>query len=300
MPTRISEIYTSPTWGLSVEIFPPKTSEGDTALFDNLDQLSRYRPAFISCTYGAGGSTSKRTVELCVEIQRRYDITATAHFTCMGGTREELLNWLKFAHESGIRNIMALRGDPAAGQAAFEPVSGGFRNAYELVSLIRESFDDLGIGVAGYPEKHPEAESLEADIQNLRRKVDLGADAVYTQLFYRNDYFFDFRERCRREGIEIPIVPGIMPITEFARIKRITSMCGAVIPEELARKLEAAKDDLPGQFEIGVDFAIAQCRELIESGVPGIHFYALNRSQACERILQAIGRSPQGSAMSQG
>ncbi len=292
MPTLISEIYTSPTWGLSVEIFPPKTSEGDAALFDNLDQLSRYCPAFISCTYGAGGSTSKRTVELCVEIQRRYNITATAHFTCMGGTRDELLNWLKFAHESGIRNIMALRGDPAAGQAAFQPVSGGFLHAHELVTLIRESFDDLGIGVAGYPEKHPEAENLEADIRHLRQKVDNGADAVYTQLFYRNDQFFVFRDRCRRAGIEVPIVPGIMPITEFARIKRITSMCGAVIPEELAKKLEAVQNDLPAQFEIGVEFATAQCRELIEAGVPGLHFYALNRSHACERILQAIGRSP--------
>ncbi|MDA1214978.1 MAG: methylenetetrahydrofolate reductase [NAD(P)H], partial [Planctomycetota bacterium] len=265
--------------------------QGDSALFETLDRLAVYQPDFVSCTYGAGGTTSKRTVELCVEIQKRYKIASTAHFTCMGGTREELLNWLNFASESGIGNIMALRGDPPQGQASFEPVAGGFRYAHELVSLIRETFADNGIGVAGYPEKHPEAESLEIDITRLREKVDKGADAVFTQLFFGNDSFYKFRDACGQAGINVPIVPGIMPITEFARIKRITAMCGALIPQELASRLEAVQDDPDAQFEIGVEHAIKQCRELVDAGVPGIHFYALNRSQACERILEAMGRT---------
>ncbi|MEX0725516.1 MAG: methylenetetrahydrofolate reductase [NAD(P)H] [Planctomycetaceae bacterium] len=291
MPRRIRDIYNGSTWGLSIEIFPPKTPEGDPGLFETLDRLAVYEPAFISCTYGAGGTTSKRTVELCVEIQRRYEIASTAHFTCMGGTREELLNWLNFAHASGIGNIMALRGDPPKGQASFEPVAGGFRYAHELVALIREAFADEGIGVAGYPEKHPEAENLELDITRLREKVDKGADAVFTQLFFANESFYGFRDACRKAGIAVPIVPGIMPITEFARIKRITAMCGAVIPADLAGRLEAVQGDPEAQFEIGVEHAIEQCRQLLKADVPGIHFYALNRSQACERILQALGRT---------
>ena len=291
MPQRIKDVYGGSSWGLSIEIFPPKTPQGDSALFETLDRLAVYQPDFVSCTYGAGGTTSKRTVELCVEIQKRYKIASTAHFTCMGGTREELLNWLNFASDSGIGNIMALRGDPPQGQASFEPVAGGFRYAHELVSLIRETFADNGIGVAGYPEKHPEAESLEIDITRLREKVDKGADAVFTQLFFGNDSFYKFRDACGQAGINVPIVPGIMPITEFARIKRITAMCGALIPQELASRLEAVQDDPDAQFEIGVEHAIKQCRELVDAGVPGIHFYALNRSQACERILEAMGRT---------
>lgn len=291
MPQRIKDIYTGPTWGLSIEIFPPKTPEADPALFSSLDRLMVYQPAFISCTYGAGGTTSKRTVELCVEIQKRYDVTATAHFTCVGATREELVNWLTFAHSSGIGNIMALRGDPPKGEKAFQPVEGGFRYAHELVALIRERFADQGIGVAGYPEKHPEAESFDIDVTRLKAKVDKGADAVYTQLFFGNECFYKFREACDLAGINVPIIPGIMPITEFARIKRITSMCGSVMPNDLAARLEDVKDDQEAQFEIGVEHAIEQCQQLLEADVPGIHFYALNKSQACERILQALGRT---------
>jgi methylenetetrahydrofolate reductase (NADPH) len=286
---RMRDIYTDGRFGLSIEIFPPKTPDGDDALRQTLADLAPYRPAFISCTYGAGGSTSKRTVEWCQEIQRRHQLTATAHFTCVGSTREQLLEWLQFASDSGVKNIMALRGDPPAGETNFRAVDGGLQHANELVTLIRSHHPQLGIGVAGYPEKHPEAPSADADLQNLQRKVDAGADAVFTQLFYENSHFWQFRDECRRRGITVPIIPGIMPITEFARIKRITSMCGAFIPPSLAARLEAVQDDKQAQFEIGVEHAIAQCRELVDQGVPGIHFYVLNKSAACRLILDALG-----------
>lgn len=285
---QIRDHYGSGKFGLSIEIFPPKTPAGDAALFETLDRLTAFRPGFISCTYGAGGSTSKRTVELCVEIQKRYGVTATSHFTCVGATRDELLDWLRFARQNGISNIMALRGDPPAGQTDFKPVAGGLRYANELVALIRQHFPDMGIGVGGYPEMHPEAPDPETDLNNLKRKVDAGADAIFTQLFFVNENFFRFHDRCEAAGIRVPIVPGIMPVTEFARIKRITSLCGAVFPTELASRLEAVQTDEAAQFQIGVEWAIRQCRELVSRGVPGLHFYALNKSPACETILNAI------------
>jgi methylenetetrahydrofolate reductase (NADPH) len=295
---RIGEIYGPGKFGLSFEIFPPKTPDGDEALWDNVGRLARLRPAFISCTYGAGGMTRTRTVELCCEMQRRFGLAVTAHFTCLGGTLKELRDWLGLARDRGIKNIMALRGDPPAGQSGFAHVPGGLKHANELVALIKSEFSEFGIGVAGYPEKHPEAASFEVDLINLKRKVTAGGDAVFTQLFFDNESFLRFRERCAALGIKTPIIPGIMPILNFAQIKRITSMCGAVLPRGLANRLEAAQEDKDAQFKIGVDFAIGQCQDLIERGVPGIHFYVLNRSQACETILETLGLSNggQGSA----
>ncbi|MCH7686721.1 MAG: methylenetetrahydrofolate reductase [NAD(P)H] [Planctomycetes bacterium] len=286
---RIGEIFQEKDFGLSIEIFPPKTPKGDSALIETLERLSVYRPDFVSCTYGAGGSTQERTLEWCVEIQKRFQLTATSHFTCVGSTRDELCEWLSKAQQAGITNIMALRGDPPEGEETFRTVEDGLSHANELVELIRAEFPEFGIGVAGYPEKHTEAPDMQTDLSNLKRKVDAGADAVFTQLFYVNDSFFRFRDRCEEMGITVPIVPGIMPITEFARIKRITSMCGATFPDSLASQLETVQEDKAAQFEIGVEFAIEQCRELLDRNVAGIHFYALNRSPACERILDALG-----------
>lgn len=289
---RIGDIYRAGKLGISMEIFPPKSADLDAALFENLGRLARYQPAFISCTYGAGGSTRHRTVELCVEIQKQFQLPTTSHFTCLGGSVQELREWLAFARGAGISNIMALRGDAPAGSTEFKQVAGGFRYANELVELIHSEFPEFGVGVAGYPEKHNEAPSLEVDLQNLVRKVQAGAHAVYTQLFFENSSFFRFRELCEQAGIRVPIIPGIMPVTNFAQIKRITQLCGAVLPESLSKKLEGASDDKEAQFEIGVDFAIQQCRELADAGVPGIHFYVLNRSQACEMILGALDFTP--------
>jgi methylenetetrahydrofolate reductase (NADPH) len=286
---RICDVYHTRRFGLSIEVFPPKSEQGDTALWETIDRLKRFDPAFVSCTYGAGGSTRLRTVEICRTIQERFELTATAHFTCVGSTREELHTWLTHAIRNGIGNIMALRGDPPQGAGEFCAVAGGLSHANELVALIREHHPELGIGVAGYPEKHPEAVDAATDMANLKRKVDAGADAIFTQLFFVNENFLRFREACAKAGITVPIVPGIMPITEFARIKRITLMCGAVFPAELASRLEAVQEDAAAQFEIGVEYAIDQCRKLIAAGVPGMHFYVLNKSQACERILEALG-----------
>lgn len=285
---RIPDLFQQRPFCLSIEIFPPKTTAGDEALFETLRRAAAWQPGFVSCTYGAGGSTRSRTVDLCEAIQQRFGLTATAHFTCVGSTREELLSWLNEARARGLHNIMALRGDPPAGQTEFVQVEGGFRHARELVELIRDSFPEFGMGVAGYPEKHPQAPDMATDLRHLKEKVDAGGHAVFTQLFYVNDHFLRFRDECETLGITCPIVPGIMPITEFARIKRITSLCGTEFPAPLAARLEAAQDDPAAQFEIGVEFAIAQCQQLIDSGVPGIHFYVLNRMDACDRILQSL------------
>ena len=287
--TYLREIYESGQFGLSVEIFPPKTPAGDVDLARSLETLATYRPAFISCTYGAGGSTRDRTLHWCRTIQDELGHVATAHFTCVGSNQNDLLEWLESAHSAGVKNIMALRGDPPKGETKFVPAADGLRYANELVSLIRAHHPELGIGVAGYPETHQECPSAELDLENLRRKVDAGADAVYTQMFFTNEHFFRWRERVSAAGITVPIVPGIMPITSFDRIKRITAMCGALFPDELSGKLEAARDDPEEQFEIGIEHAIEQCRELMDAGVPGMHFYVLNKSQACQRIFDALG-----------
>jgi methylenetetrahydrofolate reductase (NADPH) len=288
---RIRDVYSGNQFGLSIEIFPPKTEEGDESLRQTLREMVSFKPAFISCTYGAGGSTSKRTVEWCREIQEKFGVTSTAHFTCVGSTREQLVEWLKFAWDSGLRNIMALRGDAPAGQTEFKAVDGGLKYAGELVTLIRQHFPEMGIGVAGYPEKHPEAASLDVDFDNLVRKVRCGADAIFTQLFFDNSAFFRFRDKVNQAGLDVPVIPGIMPITEFARIKRITAMCGSVMPPALASKLESVKDDAGAQYAIGVDYAISQCRELMDQGVKGIHFYILNKSHAGREILTGLGLS---------
>jgi methylenetetrahydrofolate reductase (NADPH) len=285
---RLSEVFSGDEFAISIEIFPPKTEEGDQILRSHLKQLIEYHPAFVSCTFGAGGSTPERTLHWCREIQNDLHRTAVAHLTCVGSTREQLIELLGTAETAGIRNIMALRGDAPQGEDRFRAVEGGFRYANELVKLIREHHPDWGIGVAGYPEKHQEAPSPEVDLQNLKRKVDSGADAVVTQLFFSNDCFFSFRDRCQALGIDIPIIPGIMPVTDYARIQRITSMCGSSFPDDLAARLSAVRNDKAAQFEIGLEHAVGQCEHLKAEGVPGIHFYALNRSDACRRILDAL------------
>ncbi len=288
----LKSILSSNPFNVSIEIFPPKSAEGDVNLFETLNQLVPYKPGFISCTYGAGGSTQARTLELCQRIQKEYQTPVMAHLTCVGTTKDQLVEWIGKARTAGVNNIMALRGDAPKNTKIFQKTEGGLGNANELVSLIREHFSDMGIGVAAYPEKHPEATCADTDLNYLKLKVDAGADAAFTQLFFNNDAFLKFRDRCDQVGISIPVVPGIMPITDFAQIKRITTMCGSVIPDELASKLETVKDDLQSQFEIGVSFAIDQCRALMDAGVPGIHFYALNKSHACERILGELGMVP--------
>jgi methylenetetrahydrofolate reductase (NADPH) len=285
---KLSAAYGSGKFGLSFELFPPKTNQGVTSLFQHVARLVEFRPNFITCTYGAGGSTQELTLEIVARVHREFQLPVATHLTCVGRTVEELRKYLRVALASDVENVVALRGDPPRGDTVFRPVVGGLRYANELVSLIRGEFPEFGIAVAGYPETHQEAPSPDIDLANLKRKVDAGADVVITQLFYNNEDFFRFRNRCAAIGIGVPIVPGLLPVTNFAQIKRITSLCGAQLPGPFVRRLEEAGDVADAQFAIGVDFATRQTQALIDAGVPGIHFYVLNRSEAAGEVLKNV------------
>ena len=272
----------------SFEFFPPKTEEGWTNLRQTLEELSGLEPGFVSVTYGAGGSTRDRTLQLVTEIKATTGIEAMAHLTCVGHTREELNEVVDRLLESRIENVLALRGDPPQGQKSFAPVAGGLQYASELVELIRHKDHTLCIGGACYPEGHIEASSRDEDLTNLKRKVDAGLDFVITQLFFDNAFYFDFVERARRVGLNIPIVPGIMPITNLEQINRFIRLCGATVPMRLSLQLEKVKDDPDAIAQLGVAHATVQCMELLGRGAPGIHFYTLNRSPATRMIVSAL------------
>lgn len=286
--TTIRDAYGAGKFGLSFELFPPKTAEGMASLDQHIGELVKFRPSFITCTFGAGGSTQDRTLEVIAGVRAKYQVPVATHLTCVGLAAPEIRGYLQRAVAQGVDNVVALRGDPPRGETAFKPVAGGFSYANELVTFIRREFAALGIAVAGYPETHQEAPSPQADLENLKRKVDAGGDAVVTQLFYNNDDFFRFRERCGEMGITVPIVPGLLPVTNLAQIQRIASLCGAKLPPRFIAALEKHADDAEGQFEAGVEFAIEQCRELLEAGVPGVHFYVLNKSEATRRVLTEL------------
>jgi methylenetetrahydrofolate reductase (NADPH) len=281
---RLAELFQSRPFVLSFEVFPPKTDAGRTSLSATVARLAEYAPGFVSCTYGAGGSTRGQTLDIVSEIQQRHGLTTTAHLTCVGSTVDDLLSVLQDASDRGVPNIMALRGDPPKDQANFTAVAGGLRYANELVALIRKHFPNLGIGVAGYPETHQEAESPTADLAHLKTKVDAGADAIFTQLFYDNDDFYRFRDRSHQLGITVPIVPGILPIVNFSQVQRLSKMCKARIPEPLVARLEQCADDRAAQQAVGVAWATEQCADLIKQGAPGIHFYVLNQCEAAEQV----------------
>jgi methylenetetrahydrofolate reductase (NADPH) len=283
----IADAYGPGKFGLSFELFPPKTSAGDRALMRNVAELIELGPSYITCTYGAGGSTRDKTLDIIQRVHQQYGLPVASHLTCVGSTVEQLRSYLAEAAERNVANIVALRGDPPRGETSFTPIAGGLRYANELVALIRSEFPQFGTAVAGYPETHQEAPSPEADLENLKRKVDAGADAVITQLFYNNEDFFRFRDRYDAAGIRAPLVPGLLPVTNLAQIQRITSLCGAQLPADFVSALEAAEDD-DGQFEVGVEQAARQTRELIEGDAPGIHFYVLNKSQATMRVLEGV------------
>lgn len=284
----IRDAYAAGRLGLSFELFPPKTAEGMTSLFQHLDQLVAFHPSYITCTFGAGGSTQDRTLEVISGVRRKYQLPVATHLTCVGLTAPQIRNYLSRALALEIESVVALRGDPPRGESSFKPVAGGFCYGNELVAFIRQEFPSMGIAVGGYPEKHQEAPSFEVDLANLKRKVDAGADAVITQLFYNNDDFFRFRDRCRELGIDKPIIPGLLPVTNGAQIQRIASLCGAKLPSDFLAALEKCADDPAGQFETGVEFAIRQTEGLLNADVPGIHFYVLNKSEATRRVLTAL------------
>jgi methylenetetrahydrofolate reductase (NADPH) len=271
----------------SFEFFPPKDEEGVERLFQTIAELKSYSPAYVSVTYGAGGSTRRLTVDLVRRIKHEVGIEAMAHLTCVGATREELGAVLDQLASDGIDNVIALRGDPPRGATEFVRPEGGFAYGAELLAFIRARYE-FCIAAACYPEGHPEAQDLQTDLANLKRKVEAGADFLVTQLFFDNADYFAFVERARAAGIDVPIVAGIMPITNLSQIKRFTAMCGAHIPAWLLAKLEAAGSDSEAVRAVGVEHATAQCRELVARGAPGIHFYTLNRSTATREILERL------------
>ncbi|HVG57106.1 MAG TPA: methylenetetrahydrofolate reductase [NAD(P)H] [Hyalangium sp.] len=272
----------------SFEFFPPKTDEGTANLLKTLEDLAPLEPGFVSVTYGAGGSMRDRTVELVTRIKQTTGIEAMAHLTCVGHSQEELREILQRLAAAKIDNVLPLRGDPPKGETRFVPAAGGFRYASELVQFIREEDFNFCLGGACYPEGHVETVSRDDDLRHLKAKVDAGLDFLITQLFFDNAFYFDFVERARRAGINIPIVPGIMPITNFEQVHRFTRMCGTTVPMRLGLQLERVKDQPEAVVQLGVAHATVQCMELLARGVPGIHFYTLNKSPATRMIVGAL------------
>jgi methylenetetrahydrofolate reductase (NADPH) len=278
---RIADLYAADDGPVySLEFFTPRNDAGRKALFRAVERLQVIKPGFVSITCGAAGTTRARTADLAIELQETFGLTAMAHLVCTGTTQLELEETLRHMQANGIDNILALRGDPPKGETDWTPVEGGFAHANELAAFVRERFS-LGLGGACYPEKHHEAPSLAADIQNLRLKVEAGVEFLITQLFFDNDKYWSFVERVRAEGIEVPVVPGIMPVLNLTNLQRIASLSpGTSIPAELERALREAGDDDQAALRAGVRFAANQCRALLAKGAPGIHFYTLNRSKA--------------------
>jgi methylenetetrahydrofolate reductase (NADH) len=285
---RIDEMLASTRPCFSVEFFPPKTEEGRETFFETVEVLSRLGPSFFSVTYGAGGATREGTVEISRAIRDEYGVEAMAHLSCVGETTDTLREMVDRIADAGIENILALRGDPPRGQTDFVQPEGGLGSAAELAGLISEAHPELAIGGACFPEVHPEAPSLEADIAYLKTKVENGASFLITQLFYDNRSYFEFLPAARAAGIDVPIIPGVMPMTGYKQIARIAELCEAKIPERLSDAMEAADGDKRAEFGLGVAYAAQQCAELLREGAPGIHLYGLNRWPAARAILGAL------------
>jgi methylenetetrahydrofolate reductase (NADPH) len=286
---RIAELFipgAQPVF--SFEFFPPKTDEGRTSLVATIRELAELSPAFVSVTYGAGGSTRDRTIELVSYIKRELGIEAMAHLTCVGSSRAELSAVLDRLQAGGIENVIALRGDPPTGESHFSPHPDGLAHAIDLVRMIRSQRRPFCLAAAAYPESHVESRCADEDLRHLVDKVEAGVDVLITQLFFDNRPYFEFVDRARAAGVKVPIVPGIMPVTNVAQIERFTRLCGATIPLSLRDRLDPAREDAEAVVRIGIEHATAQCRELLASGAPGIHFYTLNRSRSTRTILRLL------------
>jgi len=287
---RIDTLLSQGKKFISLEFFPPKEKDAWPAFFYEAGKLSILDPLFVSVTYGAGGSTQANTLELVSRFSRDLGQNPMAHLTCVGASEDSLRSFLDALGEAGVDNVLALRGDPPQGQKDFKPENAAFQHASDLAGFIRDAYPDMCIGVAGYPERHPQAESLEQDIGYLKLKMEKGGNFAITQLFFDNDHYFSFVEKCRASGIGFPIVPGVLPILNLASIKRILSLCGATIPAEYLARLEAANDQggADAVRELGVEYAREQCRDLIARGAPGVHLYTLNKAQACLDIVKGL------------
>jgi methylenetetrahydrofolate reductase (NADPH) len=289
MPDRpISEFFAQNRPLRSLEFFPPKDDAGVEALRSTAGALKRMNPDFVSVTYGAGGTTRDRTAQVSALLKSEFGFTVMPHLTCVGHSRAELGEIADRIHGGGFRNIMTLRGDPPKGATEFHVATDGLRNANELVALLKARQPEFCLGVAGYPEKHPEAPSLEIDLAHLKRKVDAGAAFVTTQLFFDNDVYYRFVEKCRAAGITVPIVPGIMPVLSLKQIQRFTAMCGATLPQRLITRLEVAAENADVTETIGIDWALTQIRDLLAQGAPGYHLYILNRAKAALTLTAGL------------
>jgi methylenetetrahydrofolate reductase (NADPH) len=290
---KISDILKTDRPTVSFEFFPPRTDEAMANLLETLSRLHELRPTFATCTYGAGGSTRARTLEVTLKIKKQFKLEAMAHFTCVGQTLKDINGVLENFAKHGIENVLALRGDRPFNQP--EPPEGwfpDFKNAVDLIRHLRKHFGNrFSLGCAGYPEKHPEAPDFETDLRRLKDKVEAGADFIITQLYFDNAVFFHFVERCRQIGITVPIIAGIMPVTNLAQIKKFTAMCGAVIPEKMLVELNPIADDPDAVTQYGIDWSTRQCRELLAAGVDGLHFYTLNKSKATRQIVENLRRA---------
>jgi len=290
---KLNEIYKSAKTVISFEVFPPKDenpsvlTEKENRLFEELAVLMQYNPAFLSVTYGAGGSTREKTLDIVSRIQNELKATPLPHFTCVGSSKEKILDYIKTVENMGIQNILALRGDPPKDKPDFVPEKDGFCYANELVDFIKTN-SSLSVAVAGYPECHQKAVCLDDDLINLKKKVDAGADAVITQIFYDNVHFFKFIDKASALGIDVPIIPGVMPLTNYSQISRMAAMCGCKIPDVLKNKLEYHKNDEKAVKYIGIAHSIIQCNELLEYGVKGLHFCTLNKASASKQIIDEL------------
>lgn len=284
----LSELFAQRRPLRSIEFFPPRDDAGVEALRKTAAALKPMSPDFVSVTYGAGGSTRERTAQVSAILRSEFGYTVMPHLTCVGHSRAELDEVADRIHRDGFRNIMALRGDPPKGTTEFKAPADGLSYANELVALLKARHPDFCLGVGGYPEKHPEALSAEADLQSLKRKVDAGAAFVTTQLFFDNGLYYGFVDRCRSAGITVPIVPGIMPVLSLKQIQRFTSMCGTTLPPALVRRLEAAGEAPEIVEAIGIDWALQQIRDLLARGAPGYHLYILNRAKSALTLAAGL------------
>jgi methylenetetrahydrofolate reductase (NADPH) len=284
----LSELFAQQRPLRSLEFFPPKDEAGVSALRETALLLKKITPDFVSVTYGAGGSTRERTAQVSKLLREEIGFTVMPHLTCVGHSRAELSVVADRLHDEGYRNIMTLRGDPPKGQIEFVPYLDGLRYGSDLVALLKSRHPDFCLGVGGYPEKHPEAPSLEIDLDNLKRKVDAGAGFVTTQLFFDNAVYYRFVAQCRARGITVPIVPGIMPVLSLKQIRRFTEMCGASLPEKLIKRLEAAGDAPEIAESVGIEWALTQIRDLLANGAPGYHLYIMNRAKGALALAAGL------------
>ncbi len=285
---KISDIFTRKQITLSFEVFPPVREGNLESLYKTIEDLRTLKPDFISVTYGAGGSTRDMSIEIAAKVKNEFDQDVLAHLTCVQSTREDIANILDELREAGIENILALRGDPPQGEKHFVRTAGGFGYANELVEFIR-SRNDFSIGVAGYPEGHIEAPSLDEDMKNLRRKVDAGADFIVTQLFFDNDVFYRFRDRALKIGIRVPILPGVFPILNYKQMQRCIVLSNASVPEKLESKMMRLQDKPEETGKYGIEYAVRQAEDLVRNEVQGLHLYSMNRSEHVIRIVTELG-----------